>query len=44
MRTRELRDKEIADEDTLELKLKGLRKQQEGAVSTLLQKIQKDRN
>lgn len=28
----------------MELKLRGLRKQQEGAVSTLLQKIQKDRN
>lgn len=44
MRGREVRDKELADEETLELKMKGLRKQQEGAVSTLLQKIQKDRN
>ena len=44
MRVRELKEKELADEDTIELKLRAFRKQQESSVSTLLQKIQKDRN
>ncbi len=44
VRAREHRDKEAADSDKLELRLKTLRKQQEAVVKTLLQKIQKDRN
>lgn len=44
MRLREIKAKELADEETIEFKLKAYRKQQESTISTLLQKIQKDRN
>jgi hypothetical protein len=44
MRRREVREKELADEEILELKLRTLRKQQDDSMSSLLQKIQKDRN
>ena len=34
----------MADNDVIELRLKAFRKQQETTISTLLQKVQKDRN
>jgi hypothetical protein len=41
---KELREKEVADQEKVELRLRSFRKQQEATISTLLQKIQKDRN
>jgi hypothetical protein len=44
LRAKEVREKEMADLEVVELRLRAFRKQQEAVVSTLLQKIQKDRN
>lgn len=44
VRAKEVREKEVADLEVVELRLRAFRKQQEAALSTLLQKIQKDRN
>ena len=44
MKVKEVKDKELSDNESLELKLRAFRKQQDATISTLLQKIQKDRN
>ena len=44
VKVREEREKEHADNEVVELRLKTLRKQQEATISSLLQKVQKDRN
>ena len=44
VKVREEREKELADNEVVELRLKTLRKQQEATISSLLQKVQKDRN